>query len=202
MVLSLDQGVAIVRFARQVIESHFRGERPEPPEVLAEVFAEDRGVFTTLKTYPEDRLRGCIGFPEPVMALGKAVVESAISAATGDPRFPAVQAGELSTLTVEVSVLTAPELIQVDDPREYPDKIEIGRDGLIVGKGYSKGLLLPQVPVEWKWDRQEFLGHTCMKAGLTPDCWLDPATRIWSFMAQVFSEKAPGGQIEEEKLTG
>jgi hypothetical protein len=103
---------------------------------------------------------------------------------------------------VEVSVLTKPEPIEVENPRDYPKHIEIGRDGLIIEwSGYS-GLLLPQVPVEWGWDVEEFLSQTCMKAGLPPDHWFEKDVRIQKFSAQIFKEKTPGGEIEEHELAG
>jgi len=201
MELTLEQGKEVVAYARRVLGAHFGGGKPEVPDILADVFAEDRGVFVTLKTHPGENLRGCIGFPEPVKPLGLAVEEAAVFAATDDPRFPPVKGGELEGLTVEVSVLTPPQLIEVEKPTDYPKHVVVGRDGLIVRTGYTSGLLLPQVPVEWGWGTEEFLSHTCTKAGLPPDCWLDPGTKIYKFAAQVFSEKEPGGEVVWEKLT-
>ena len=144
------------------------------------------GAFVTLTH--NGNLRGCIGYPEPVKPLAQAVVEVAISAAAGDPRFPPVTASELDKIQVEVSVLTKPELIEVQKPAQYLEKVEVGRDGLIVEMGMYRGLLLPQVPVEWNWDIEDFLANTCMKAGLTSDCWLQEGVRIYSFQSQIFTE--------------
>jgi len=99
-------------------------------------------------------------------------------------------------------VLSKPEVIEVKSPREYPKHITVGRDGLIIEWSGYAGLLLPQVPVEWGWDTEEFLSHTCMKAGLTPDYWLREGVRISKFSAQVFKERKPCGEIEERALTG
>ena len=118
MKLTPEQGTAIVKYARNVIESSFRKMRPETPRILMELFREDRGVFVTLHTANHD-LRGCIGFPEPIMPLGKATMEAALAAAFEDPRFPPVQEKELGNLVVEVSILTKPELIKVKDAKEY-----------------------------------------------------------------------------------
>jgi uncharacterized protein (TIGR00296 family) len=96
---------------------------------------------------------------------------------------------------VEVSVLTRPELIEVKSPDEYPKKIRIGRDGLIIESGFQSGLLLPQVPVEWKWDADEFLDNLCMKAGLAPGTWKEEGVRIYSFRSVIFSEESPGGEV-------
>lgn len=198
MALTLQQGADIVAYARSVIEGHFSGSKPAIPTSLAEIFKEKRGVFVTL--HKNNQLRGCIGFPEPVMPLGDAVRQAALAAALEDPRFRAVKDSELNDLVVEVSVLTKPELVAVKDPKEYSKKIKVGVDGLIAEKGYFRGLLLPQVPVEWKWDAEEFLSETCMKAGLNADAWLTPGFRLYKFSAQVYSEETPRGTVVEKKL--
>ncbi|MBM3309671.1 MAG: TIGR00296 family protein [Candidatus Altiarchaeales archaeon] len=200
MSLSLEQGRDLVKYARSVIEGYFAGRKPEIPESLNVVFKEDSGVFVTLETYPKNQLRGCIGFPEPIMPLGNAVRQAALAAALEDPRFPPVGRGELEKIVVEVSVLSKPELVKVKDPRDYVKEVKIGRDGLIAEKGLYRGLLLPQVPVEWKWDAEEFLNETCMKAGLSPDAWLAPGTKMYKFSAQIFSEKTPRGGVFEKQL--
>jgi uncharacterized protein (TIGR00296 family) len=142
-------------------------------------------------------LRGCIGFPEPTYPLGEAIVRSAISAATRDPRFPSVELKELTKIIVEVTILTTPERLECPDPRDYPDRIKVGRDGLIVERGWSRGLLLPQVAVEWAWDVEEFLMQCCIKAGLPPDSWLVGGTKIYKFEGKIFSEVSPDGLVRE-----
>jgi len=156
-------------------------------------------VFVTLNKplHGEKLLRGCIGFPEPMYPLGEAAIRSAISAATSDPRFPPVELSELPELIVEVSVLTPPQLVESSNPLEYPGKIEVGMDGLIIERGRSKGLLLPQVPVEWGWGAEEFLMQCCIKAGLSPESWLLDGTRVFKFQGKVFSEESPSGQVRE-----
>ncbi|MFH1125794.1 MAG: TIGR00296 family protein, partial [Candidatus Altiarchaeota archaeon] len=166
------------------------------------VFSEDSGVFVTIERYPSHELKGCIGFPEPVMPLGNAVRQAALSAALEDPRFPPVREKELKDILVEVSVLTKPELVEVKSPREYAKCIKIGVDGLIAEKGFCRGLLLPQVPVEWGWNEEEFLSETCMKAGLNPDEWLVPGVRVYKFSAQIFTEETPKGEVVEKRLNG
>ena len=125
-----------------------------------------------------------------------ATIEAAISAATGDPRFPRVKGQEMKSIAVEVTVLTPPELIEVEDPRRYVEKVKVGEDGLIVERGWSRGLLLPQVPVEWKWDCEEYLSNCCMKAGLPPDAWLVKGTKIYKFSGIIAKEKTPNGPVE------
>lgn len=187
--LSLEDGKKLVKYARSVIEKHVKGEKIED----LENFEEKAGVFVTINLYPSHDLRGCIGIPEPVYPLRKAIKESAVSACH-DPRFPDLREEELDRIVIEVTVLTPPELMKCE-PTEYPKKIKIGRDGLMVEKGIYKGLLLPQVPVEHKWNEEEFLSQTCIKAGLPPDAWFDKDTKVYKFQGEIFAEKEPKGEI-------
>jgi len=197
---TLEDGVRAVRFARDIIDHHVQGKTiPQP--TLPENFNDHQGAFVTLHTYPQHDLRGCIGIPTPIMPLKQALVEAAKST-THDPRFPTLQPDELEGVIVEVSILSKPMLIKVNKPQELPKHIVIGRDGLIVEQGMFKGLLLPQVPIEQRWNKEEFLSHTCMKAGLTPDAWFDRFTKVYKFSGQVFKEIKPHGDIEENKLDG
>lgn len=197
---TLEEGTTAVKAARKVIEAHVQGKKVGKLD-LPKSFDEHGGVFVTINTYPDKDLRGCIGYPEPIFPLKEALVDAAKSASTRDPRFRAVTPKELGKLVVEVSLLTKPELIKVDKPKDYLKVVKIGRDGLIVEQGMFRGLLLPQVPVEWKWDVHEFLDHTCMKAGLLADAWLDPITKLFSFTAQVFDETEPNGKVVEMPLS-
>lgn len=196
--LTKEEGERAVKFARNVVDSYVKGERIEEMN-LGEKFKEKSGAFVTILTYPDRDLRGCVGIPEPIYDLKKSIEESAKSA-TRDPRFPPLRREELPNVIIEVTILTPPKLIEVRNPREYLEKIKIGRDGLIVEKGFYRGLLLPQVPVEWKWDVEEFLSQTCMKAGLPPDAWIDRDTKIYSFQGQIFAEKRPYGEVEEREI--
>ena len=198
--LTFDDGKKAVRYARDVIENYVKNKEILIAE-LGDVFSRKQGAFVTIHTYPEHELRGCIGIPLPVMPLKDAITEGATSA-THDPRFPPLSIKELDNIIVEVTVLTEPEFIHVDQPKDYLSEIEIGRDGLIVEQGFYKGLLLPQVPVEQGWDKEEFLSHTCMKAGLMPDAWFDKNTKVYRFSGQVFTEIEPRGEIKEKKLDG
>ena len=175
----------LLLIARKAIEHY--AEHGEEPGALKEVdideFDEPRGVFVTLKE--DGELRGCIGFPLPIMPLGKAVVKAAIAAAYEDPRFSSVRKEEIKKLEMEVSVLTVPEPVKVSKPEEYLKKIKIGRDGLIIDyMGYS-GLLLPQVPVEENWNAEEYLGYLCVKAGLPQKTWRERAVAIRAFQAEI-----------------
>jgi len=196
------EGRAAVKLARKTIELFLSEEKlPEPQELgfeLSPVFGEKRGVFVTLTE--SGRLRGCIGHPFPDSRLEDAIMDSAISAATQDPRFPPVREDELDKVVVEVTILTPPEKINAP-AEELPEHIKIGKHGLIVKQGYCQGLLLPQVAPEYNMDSIEFLGHTCLKAGLLPDAWLKGA-EVSCFEGQIFKEKEPCGEVIEENLSG
>ena len=198
--LSLDEGRKAVALARNVIEQYVKNNTT-PLSSLAGVFTEKQGTFVTLHTFPEHDLRGCIGIPLPVMPLKEAIIDAAKSA-TRDPRFPPLKENEIKKVIIEVTILTKPELIKAVKPQEYVSSIEIGRDGLIVEQGFYKGLLLPQVPVEQGWDKEEFLSHTCMKAGLLPDAWFDENIKIFKFSGQIFTEIEQNGKIKEKDLDG
>jgi len=181
-----------------------KGSIMKVPKDAPPKFMEHCGVFVTLNSLKLGRkeLRGCIGFPYPTSPLTQAVIESAINSATQDPRFSSVSLGELDHIVFEVSVLTPPQLIEADKPMDYPSKVKVGQDGLIVERGYYKGLLLPQVPVDWNWTEEEFLCQCCIKAGLSPDSWLLKGTKIYKFQAIIFEEKSPKGEIEQKELYG
>ncbi len=187
MMLSEAEGEFLLKLARKAIETYILGGKVlNIPESPTETLKENMGVFVTL--HENGELRGCIGYPEPVKPLLNALIEVAIGAATGDPRFAPLNSHELEKIQVEVSVLTPPELIIVHKPAEYLEKIDIGHDGLIIERGVFRGLLLPQVPVEWGWDKEEFLANTCLKAGMSPDCWLEEGVKIYTFQSQIFNE--------------
>lgn len=193
--LSLEEGEKAVKLARKSIERYLETKNIMY-EKLEGVFAEKRGVFTTLLKKGE--LRGCIGFPHPIKRLDEAIVESAIAAAVDDPRFEPVRLSEMDEIEVEVTILTPPEKISAK-PKDIPKFIEIGKHGLMVKLGPFSGLLLPQVAVEFGFDEVEFLSETCMKAGLPPDCWLSGA-EVYRFEGQIFKENLPKGKVLEVKL--
>jgi uncharacterized protein (TIGR00296 family) len=196
---TLEEGEYLARLARRVIAKHLKGEKTRAPEKPAEKLREKAGVFVTLETYPTKDLRGCIGYPEPVMPLVEALMKVAVSAATNDPRFPPLQLEELETILVEVSILTKPKVLTVK-PKKYVNQIDIGKHGLIVEHGFNRGLLLPQVAVDENWDKEDFLANTCMKAGLLPDAWLDEDTKVYRFEGIVFTELIPEGRVVVREL--
>jgi len=196
--LSDSDGVVLVKTARKAVTEFLSNDnRIKLESDLEEKFSFNSGVFVTLNN--SDGLRGCIGFPMPEKKLSHAIVEGAIAAATEDPRFPSVKTIELDDIMFEVTVLTPPVEIDVSDPMEYLEKIKVGRDGLIIRHSFSSGLLLPQVPVEYSWNTEEFLQHTCEKAGLARDTWKNESVKIEKFEGIIFKEETPNGEIVREK---
>ncbi len=194
-------GILLVKTARHAVTEFLsNGNRIKLEAEHQKKFSFDSGVFVTLNKTNE--LRGCIGFPMPEQKLSHAIIEGAIAAATEDPRFSPVTAKELNDITFEVTVLTPPVEIDVSDPMEYLTKIKVGRDGLIIRHSFYSGLLLPQVPGEYGWNVEEFLQHTCHKAGLEKDFWKSGKAKIEKFEGVVFKEETPNGVIVREKTYG
>lgn len=200
--LNIDEGEILVKLAREAIMVYLSArkkiESSNDPRFRASC-----GVFVTLKRIEGSRhsLRGCIGHPYPVKPLEEAIIDSAINSATRDPRFKPASLAEMDSIIIEVSVLTPPEPIVAKTPDEIIQQVVIGRDGLIIGKGLNRGLLLPQVPVDWNWDAEEFLTHCCMKAGIPPDSWLTPDVEISTFTAIIFAEEKPNGLVTRVTLS-
>ena len=169
----------LLDLAHRSIDAMLRGERVEAVAPNPHL-AEPRGAFTTLHLH--GRLRGCIGYVVPVLPLINTIMETAAAAAFEDPRFDPVTSEEASALKIEISVLTVPALIEAQ-------QVEVGRHGLIVAQHGRRGLLLPQVPLEYGWDRETFLAQTCIKAGLPADAWQHGA-KLEAFAAEVFSDSA------------
>ncbi len=178
--LSPEQKKFLLRLARQAIENYLQTGEYIKPQVSDEALLEKKGAFVTLKTGGE--LRGCIGYPLPIKSLVETIIEMAVASATQDFRFRSLDLEELPLTTIEISVLSLPR------PIENIQEIEIGRHGIIISKGAARGLLLPQVPLEYNWDLETYLAHGCLKAGLEPNCWKRGA-KIEIFEAEVFNEE-------------
>ena len=172
-----EERITLLQIAHRAILSELAGQVREEVPVPAR-FREPRGVFTTL--YLQGELRGCVGYAMPVAPLCRAVAETARAAAFEDSRFLPVTRTEGPLLEISISVLSP--LLPVQ-----PEQIEVGRHGLVVSLGFSRGLLLPQVPSEFGWDRETFLEQTCRKAGLPLDAWRQGA-KIEAFTAEVFGD--------------
>jgi AmmeMemoRadiSam system protein A len=177
--LTPEEERAALRLARRALERFFEtGENLRSP-IVSGPLKEERGAFVTL--HVDGELRGCIGYPLPVKPLDETIIEMAVAAASQDTRFEPLADKDLKKLKIEISVLSLPE------PVGDPGQVQVGCHGIIVSKGFHRGLLLPQVPVEHAWDRETYLCHGCLKAGLPRDAWKKGA-KIEVFSAQVFSE--------------
>jgi uncharacterized protein (TIGR00296 family) len=186
----------LVKLAREAVERRFKLGKFYIKKV-DEKFEEKKGVFVTIETFPEKELRGCIGFINSIYPLYEAVQRASYASAFEDFRFLPLREDELSKIVFKVSILTEPELIKVKSPEEYKQKIELGKDGLILVYGNNQGVFLPEVPIEAGWNINEYLENLCFKAGLTPDVIYEKDAKIFKFQTQVFAEKEPEGEIIE-----
>ncbi len=177
---SSEEKSQLLSVARNAILEYLSQGKKIYPETDNPNFSQKRGIFVTL--HQRHDLRGCIGYPLPEKPVIEAVVDNAISSAVHDPRFKPLKLEELSQIHIEVSVLTLPiEVKRVED-------VVVGRDGIIISKGFHRGLLLPQVPVEQHWDREQYISYGCLKAGLDEGEW-KRGVKIQTFQAEVFTEK-------------
>jgi uncharacterized protein len=167
----------LLQLARGSIAAYLAG-RAVPVVAPSPIMERRAGVFVSLHT--GRTLRGCIGHIEPDQQLSRAIPNAAIAAASTDPRFAPMTSEELASVHIELSILGPLERIG------GAGDIDVGRHGLLVERGWSRGLLLPQVAVEWGWNGDAFLSQTCHKAGLPPDAW--KTATVWRFEAEVFSE--------------
>ncbi len=181
MPLSKEEKIYLLKLARKSIERVFKGERAieVPPKEYKNLF-QKRGAFVTL--HKHGALRGCIGILEDIFPLYEVVQDVAVSAAFKDPRFPPLEEEELPLIDIEISVLSPMK-------KGKPEEVEVGVHGIYLVKGFARGVLLPQVPIEFGWDRETFLRQVCLKAGLSPDCYQDPDCELYLFTAEIFSEK-------------
>lgn len=182
--LSDDEKVSLLALARGAVEAAVGGGGPPESTLVSDALDTECGAFVTL--HKAGRLRGCIGYIRARKPLRQTVVEMAVGAALHDPRFPAVSAAEVPDLDIEISVLSPLE--EVTDV----STIEVGVHGLVIQDAAHSGLLLPQVATEQGWDRDTFLEHTCLKAGLPPDSWKRDGVVILKFTAEVFGEQSLG----------
>jgi len=184
-VLTPEERQDFLRLARAAIAAAVKVEGAAEPPARAgdglKTVSYRAGAFVTIKVHGQ--LRGCIGYPEADLPLVEVVERCAVSAARSDPRFPAVRPDECDTLEIEISVLGPIEAVA------ELSEIEIGRHGLIAQFEQRRGLLLPQVAVEWGWNLEEFVCHTCLKAGLAREAWRQGA-KLFRFEAEVFGEGA------------
>jgi uncharacterized protein len=199
--MSETYGEKLVKLARKAVDKYLN----ESVVINADNsngLTQKAGVFVTLNYLSNDKeyLRGCVGFPLAEKTLHQSVIEAAIAAATQDPRFEPIDKKDIENIIFEVSVLSPPEKIEVQNPKDYKNHIKIGRDGLILKCKYGSGLLLPQVPVELNWDIDEYLANICYKAGAPPDAWLMPESQLYKFGATIYKEFEPNGNVKKVDL--
>ncbi len=181
----------LITLCRRAVSCALRDQEISVPRPLRERFSQRRGLFTTLQTFPDRRLRGCVGFPTPEHPLWEAAIRASVRSALRDPRFPPLKEEELESVVWELSVLTEPEEIEAD-----PALVEVGVHGLLVEKGSARGLLLPQVAPRYRWTPEEFLSQTCLKAGLDRESWREKGVKIYRFRADIFEEVEPWGEVK------
>ena len=197
--LTVEEGTELVRLARTAVELYLKNGK-----IINSTNKSNKkaGIFVTLyhldTSNSEKNLRGCIGYTVPSWNIHDTVVTAAINAATEDRRFIALSQEELDEVIFEVSVLTKPTPIQVDNTQAFLSEIVIGRDGLILESNYGSGLFLPQVPVEQRWTINEYLTNLCYKAGGPADTWKLPDSKLYKFHTMVFREKLPNREIYAE----
>jgi hypothetical protein len=180
MELTTKEKNTLLGIAKEAITAKINNKKMPELKIDSDLLKEKWGAFVTLKK--RGQLRGCIGYIKAYKPLGETVQEMAIAAAFNDPRFPSLKPEEIKDLTFEISVLSP--LKQIKDINE----IEVGKHGLYIIRGHNAGLLLPQVAVEYKWDRETFLQETCHKAGLPAQAWKDKETEIFIFSANYFGD--------------
>lgn len=185
--LTLGEQKYLLTLARNTITNYLSGK---PIQKLAKTklspaLIEKRGCFVTLEK--KGNLRGCIGYIQPVKSLCECVMENAVHAATQDPRFPEVNFDELQAITIEISVLTVPEPLEIKNRKTLLQVLVPGRDGVILSNGWKKSTFLPQV---WEYfvDKESFLNALCEKGGMPRGCWEDEDTEILTYHAEVFKE--------------
>ena len=182
--LTKDQQLKLLKLARKTIAESLGLHMDTELDLGDEIFKQMCGAFVTL--HIAGRLRGCIGYIQGVKSIPETIIDMAKASAFKDPRFPPLRKDEYPRIDIEISVLSPIE------PVKNISEIKVGRDGLIISRGFNSGLLLPQVPVEQGWDLDAFLENTCYKAGLPGNAWQQKGTNIEKFSAQVFGEKELG----------
>lgn len=201
--LTPEEGELLVRTARSAIAIYLQTRKfITPPKEETEMLRRKSGVFVTLNSIkPRHMLRGCIGFPYPEGTLIESTIRAAVYAATEDPRFAPVSLDEFKqSVVVEVTALTPPKELEVEDRKKLPDMVKVGVHGLIIEGMGSSGLLLPQVATEWNWDSSEFLSNCCMKANIPPDSWLLDGVKVKVFEGEVFEELEPAGEVRRKAI--
>ncbi len=202
-VLNLDEGKLLVSAARESIKEYQKNKNFDKTLIISKLKSPELnskfGIFVTLYSHKDNELKGCVGFPRPIEKLKDSIVDAALSAAFEDYRFSNIKRDELDHIVIEVSILSEMKQLK-GNPNSFPDQIKIGEDGLLIEYGVYNGLLLPIVAVEQKFNSEEFLKETCLKAGVCEDCWNKPEAKVYKFQTQIFKEESPNGEVKEINL--
>jgi len=195
--LTIEDGEFLVRFARETAFKFLKGEAIETPSKWLEKPSRRSGVFVAVRQPERDvkRLISCSGYCLPNQDLIKGLVDSSINAIIRARSFLAPKSIKPDSVIFEASVLTIPKPVRVSKPTDLPRKIKVGLDGLLVELNFYRGVLLPQIAVEQRWNETEFIAECCMNAGLPADIWLEGTASIYSFQADVFQELLPFGDV-------
>ncbi len=204
------EGEFLVKLARKSLTVYLEEKSHIPvPKEVPKILQNKSGIFVTLNIYEKGKeklkLRGCIGRPYPSQPLVKATIDSAIDSGIHDPRFSNVKLSDLDKIVFEITALTPPVKIEANTPQERLDAVEIGIHGLIIERvnappGHG-GLFLPQVPVEWHWNKEEYLTQLCGKARISGNMWREiERTNLYKFQGEIFHELEPNGKIERKIL--
>ncbi|MBU0636394.1 AmmeMemoRadiSam system protein A [Candidatus Micrarchaeota archaeon] len=183
--LSEKEKKLVLKTCKETILSFLENRSPKLEIKVPAILLEKRGVFVTLSI--KGKLRGCIGNLEPTASVWEGIQEYSLAAAFNDPRFSPLSKKEFAETKIEVSILSKPVPLEFDSPKELLKKIEQNVHGVILQNGFAKATFLPSVWEEIS-DKQEFLSHLCMKAGLDPSAWQDSQTLIWVYSAEKVTE--------------
>lgn len=198
------EGELLVRMAREAFERFLRFETHTLPSELPLNLQAKRGVFVRVRRSPDRSWGGqmetlaCLGYAFPSRELAEAAADSAVACAAHIGVSTPSEVASLQHVLFEVSVLSEPELLQVGKPVEYPKRIGLRKDGLIVEYGFANGLILPQIAIENNYDENDLLCECCVRAGLRSSSWLTlPGIRVYKFQAEIFREEESAGDVIE-----
>lgn len=193
--LTPEDGAFLISLARSSLKAHFTGAKVTIPKKKKKLMKETPGVFIVLRSYPGYLPRGESGYLPDVMPLEKAIQEVSIAAATRDSLISPVRRNELKKIILELSLITDLELLKKD----YLEEIKLGKHGIMARNNF-KGIILPQVAMDMGWNNKAMLSHACMKAKLKPEAWKESGIEVYRFLARVFLETEPEGEVMEREL--
>ncbi len=198
---SKEEGEALVKTARNSIELYLQAPDFDRKllERRLEGFESKQGVYVTINIYPTMELRGCIGFARSFGEIKSQIIEAAIASATQDMRFKPLSYLELEHVIIEVNILSEMVKLKIN-PATIKKEIKLGETGLFIEYGYYSGLVLPEVAIEKKLDKEKLLEYVCTMAGLAKDAWKRSDISLYKFTSQIFREKSPNGEVDEVKI--